>query len=77
MTNEMTTYNYMQQEGNAKALPMPGPVRGCGEVHIIDTDALAEAIVSAVLEWAGDDAESLAFAEELLRRTPLLEGSAA
>jgi hypothetical protein len=42
----------------------------------LDTDALAEAIVRAVTDWAGDDPASLRFAEELLSRTPLLEGSA-
>ena len=43
----------------------------------MDTDALAEAIVTAIGGWVDGDPERLAFAEEWVSRTPLLEGSPA
>lgn len=43
----------------------------------LDTDRLAEAIVAAALDWAGDDPHALDVAERVLRRTAYLEGAAA
>lgn len=77
--HELATAGYQPEPGKAIICPYHGLQLGiaCPVCTGIDTDDLAEKIVTAIGEWADGDPDRIRFAEAWVARTPTLEGSRA